>query len=559
MKKLLTALLTVPAVFMMVSCSGGGGGNDNDNMNQNMNNNYNGNGNANQNMNANYNGNMNGNTNGNMNGGTGGGGDGTGGSVSYLFYGSSLYYIDPTVTPVSPQEITADPVNDTYLVLAVDSYDTATNNYSGLHKRYMLYISNGKIYKVNARVSSTAPTPVQISNATDVCEFWDTFDEPLSPDDSYAVVERGGTDGDCSTALDNTYSLIKVSMSSSDAPIDIGTKEILGEYSGQEADLIEGFLVQEGDKVKACDENLANCIDLKSGVGYAELLGRYDINNSMYLINIDDNLYTFNGKTKQLSASPVFTGYSGDSFIFDTGAMYYTESEINFSTGSKAVRLKKLTFDSWNVETLYEYSSLNPGVDIFNLTQTDNYVIFSINNIPSGYKWVAVYKADGTSTDIDMTGLPIGNAVKNKFFYTRALNTGVNYCYWQEGASSPNCSSNPGYFAGFAIAPDGVIKTDEGNLTGHVFVVEGCSFSPGKCTGGNLKVINPSDMSTVDLGTLPSDTVGAFVFGIGRYSLGSIELPAGTETQRDIIFVDIQAPALQRITNTPDKQESVFF
>ncbi len=543
MRKLLAAALLIPASIITFSCSGGGGGgNDNDNMNTN--------GNVNGNTNTNTN------TNGNTNGG--GGGSGQTGTISYLFYTGSLYYINPTDNPQTPQELVDTPVSDYFSVIIANSYDTATNHYSGMHTKYVVYITNRKIYKANAEVSSGTPTPVQVSNINDACEFVDYFTEGLEADDSYAIVRRAGTDTNCGTG-DDTYSLVKLSMSNTDSPIGLNGKEIIESYAKQETEVIQGFLVKDGNALKACSEDLSSCSTLKSGISSVELIGEYDFENKKYLLNIDGDLYSFNGATEQLSNTPVLSGYSGEDELIDNNAMYFLENTI--SAISATSRIKKLNFSDWSVDTLYEKTSSLPLAPIQTIAQTNNYIVFGeLSESTPGTADIKVISKSGGSAQTITTGVGAGAplSVGNKIFYSYGTNTGPKYCHWTEGNSSASCTD--GYISGFSLAQSGTISLAETFPAHRILVVEGCTLTPeSECTGGTLKAIDPNNMNKTEIGNVPNDAKYMYAGGIGDYLLGIIGVSSGSETKGDIVFVDLQTPELLRITNTPAVDEQIVF
>ncbi len=563
-KRLIASLLTVPALIMMVSCSGGGGGNDNDNINANANGNMNGD------MNGNGNANANGNMNGNMNGG-GGGSGGQSQADTYLFYSGSLYYVDPT-NPSSPTKLENQDIKDYFLPLTVTGYDANTNHYQGLHKKYIVYIVNGKIYKANAELSSGTPTPQQVSNITDACEFEENFDEPLSPDDTYALVRTAGNDASCNTT-DDKYYLIKLSLSSSDAPTSLGNKMVIDAYSSQETKTVEGFLVQEGNKLYECNTTLSTCNQLKDGVSDIEVIGAYDVNDPKYLINIDGNLYTFDGASKQLSSAPVVSGF-GDpvEYIMDNNAIYVWYKQN--SSGGVTDIIEKISFNTWNKTTLYNVTRPNLSLEgrplgVQSLVLAKDYIVFGdvylddSNNPKIAIK--AISKDDDNVFDVETIN-PDENpqfiaVYDNRIFYNRLANSGFKYCYLDISSSSTssNCDGN-GYIAGETIGQNGYFTPSDFVTPEKLIIVENCSMdsSNSYCFGGDVYIANPSDMSKNQIGSLPTDIKSFFAFGIGRYLLGQGNTNI-SDPKYDIFFISVPDSSLTRITNTPSINEQVLF
>jgi len=487
-KNLLTAIL-IPSALLMFSCSGGGGG---------------GNDNANMNTNTNQNQNMNGNQN-------GGGGGSAAGTETYLFYSSSVYYVDPQ-NPTNPQQLTSEDITDSTNIFSVVGYNTTTNQYTGYHQKYLFYIAGGKVYKVNAEKSAGTPSPVQVSNITDACEFDKTFEETPMPEDSYLIVKRAGDDGNCGTT-DDTFSMIKADMSPTDTPVDLNGKEIIDAFATQEAEEIGGFIILENNTLKACDENLTSCTDLKTGVTSAEVLTRYNIDNPEYLINIDDDLYTFTGSTKQLSGSPVVQNYDGEDEIFDNNAMYFVETEISGDplNPQRVSYIKKLSLNNWNVETLYQTqgSLVSQAGLIRILKQTQNYLIFS-EQTGSGESVKVLSKSGGDATEIDSANSLVGGipvVTMDKAFYTKQTPSGLKYCYWQEGNSNVTC--NDGYISGGSLEENGIFSVTEIFPVHSILVVENCNNSSFYCTGGSLISLNPNNLNKNTVGDLPNDTAYA--------------------------------------------------
>ncbi len=524
-KTLLTAIL-IPSALLMFSCSGGGGeGNDNANQNQN-----------------------------------GGGGGGSVSTETYLFYSGSVYYVDPQ-NPNTPQQLTAEDISYFANIFSVVSYDTLTNQYTGYHQKYIFYIAGGKIYRVDTEKSVGTPSPVQVSTITDACKFNKTFEEPPAPEDSYLIVKRTGNDGNCETG-DDIFSMVKADMSPTDTPVDLNGKEILDAFATQEAEEIDGFLILENNTLKACDENLTNCIDLKTGVTTANVIRRYNIDDPKYLIKIDNDLYTFTGSTKQLSGSPVVQNYDGKNEIFDDNAMYFVETEISGDplNPQQVSYIKRLSLNNWNVETLYQTQGslvLQAG-SINILKQTQNYLVF-VEQTETGKSVKVLSKSGGNAMEIDSTSSLINDILivtMDKVFYTKRTPSGLKYCYWGEGDSNATCSD--GYVAGGSLGENGVYNVSD-LFPVSILVVEDCNNSSFACTGGSLKLLNPNNLTKTTIGNLPNDTAFAGFLGVGNYLLGMINIPVGQETQSDIAFVDIQAPNLIRLTNTTDKDETPLF
>jgi len=250
----------------------------------------------------------------------GGGTNNPGGSFAsstYLFYSGSLMAVDPA-DPTSPITIEAgsDIVTGTFgfgssvRTVQASTYDSATNTLTDSHPYALIYAkTDGRLYRVSA-LKSGSLTPVQVSSeaaADQMCKPGDPDDvfvrpDLANPENSQLIYALPGVDTNCGTP-DDEWKMVRLGMSASDAPIPARPPVwVLGDTT---TGAIAGWLVNDAGALKKCDANFTNCgpsiVFVASNANVILGLGL-----NRLLLNIDDQLFVYDGNTNSLSAS-IFT------------------------------------------------------------------------------------------------------------------------------------------------------------------------------------------------------------------------------------------------------------
>jgi len=478
-------------------------------------------------------------------GGGSGGGGGTGTTATYLAYfdpNGGVYLVDPS-NPTSPIQVSNQPVLSAESLVAVSSYNSSTRTYSDLHMYAIFWIeggtSGGPVKKLSMVKGSGTPTPRQVSNITNACDFGYSEDDYVNKV-KYMVVRTAGADGECGTGDDGRV-FIHSNMNSGDAPINMGNKEIITGISGGLSNpAITGFLVLESGSIKKCDTNLSNCSVLESGVSRAGEFGENPNNGNKYIC-ADGQLHLFDGTSLRSTGLECNLEWTWDS---DDTAIYAVDSSGN---------VRKLTFGGSSWQTIYDGGDAS---SIGGITQ--NYVI--IKTFMSGGGLKAIKKDSPSQVTIESSALDLVSiwATSNAFFYIKRDGTRIYACVWNEGASTPSCTQDA-YWAGLSFAVNGTLTTSITSLPIYKLLkVEGVSYASGQPVGGTLYAVDPANPSSkTSLETVPAN-FHLFAFGVGDHIL--LRGDDLSPVQSDVFYANLStANSLTRITNTTDKNEYPFF
>lgn len=177
---------------------------------------------------------------------------------TYLFFKNPLNAVDPS-SPTVPIEI--ESAGSTANVTAIEHatyrpaplYDMIDRHYESIVYRRT---ASGTFWKVSA-VSDNTLTPTQVSNASGVTSICQVRPEPdyADHDDAQLVYRLPGTDNTCGNA-DDTWKMIKVGMSASDAPY--SAFQPVAAVRDAETGAITGWLAINGGNLNAYDVNFTS-------------------------------------------------------------------------------------------------------------------------------------------------------------------------------------------------------------------------------------------------------------------------------------------------------------
>lgn len=470
-------------------------------------------------------------------------GEGTTQTGTYLAYSSSIYLVDPA-NPTSPITISTNKILYIEFLLSVDSFDSNTRNYTNLYRHSLYWIEdndgnpdNGGIVKMISLVkSSSQPSPKQLSNISNACEFEYSEDDAINKK-KFMVVKTAGQDNQCGTQDDEKV-LIHSGMTNTSNPINMSGKIILSGIDGGVSNPgITGFLIfdKNAGKIQKCDTNLSNCSDILTGIGIAEDFASNPNNGNTYVC-IDGSLYVFDGTSISNIGANCSSIWDREN---DDKAIYAIDNNGN------VIKLNHGT-NSW--ATIY-----NGGDATSIVGMTNNYLLVEVQtNISQELKAI---KKDGSLTVNIDTNYFYGFATTNAFFYNKSVydpNTNITTyyaCIWNEGSNQPSCTQNS-MWSGFSWAVNGEVTIFGGSFLTIYRLL--------KTEGGNLYAVDPNDPNAkVNLGQIPS---GFTLFGFG---VGDDILLTGwndNDKQSDVFFVNLSTEnSLINITNTRNKNEKAIF
>lgn len=222
-----------------------------------------------------------------------GGGGGGGGNIPapgpaqgvYLFYydfNGGLYAVDPS-NPQNPITVEQSRVlGDIFLrtpaLVLSGTWDAVAHEFKDIYVRYIIYIKDGRLYKVSALKSENL-NKYQISNESDLsnlCESHIHYDFK-DTENSRFVYRLRGLDNACDN-YDDVRKMIKIGMTAGDTPLVMPSeisvvKELINRTDGS----IIGWLTHNSStsKLNRCDADIDNCSELppNDNVQRAEHLG----------------------------------------------------------------------------------------------------------------------------------------------------------------------------------------------------------------------------------------------------------------------------------------------
>ena len=140
--------------------------------------------------------------------------------------------------------------------------DLAAGSIRNLTQRFVSYLKNSRVYRLDLRRASwpPAPAPVSALQTNDLCRFEaHVIQDRRSAERSVLVFEGVGPDRQCNTADDRLVA-VRLDMSASDPPFTIEGQFLAALRAGDGA--VTGFVVRSGNRVQTVDQNFENPVEL---------------------------------------------------------------------------------------------------------------------------------------------------------------------------------------------------------------------------------------------------------------------------------------------------------
>ena len=361
-------------------------------------------------------------------GGTGGGGTGTGGSAGscgtaaasaaipsgvYLAgeAGNSVPIIVPNGGQTNRANLVAfDPQNlnlqtvlanaGTYsneLGIEYGTYNSATQSLGQPYIGQMVFVQNGKFFKVDLRKGGAGLTPVQVSNETSADNLCSVrpyrLVDYVNPDNTTLLYSQPGPNGTCDNTAgsDDVWKIIKLGMSATTAPL-AAKPLVVGLHNTSGAAV--GWLAINGTSLTRYDDSFANPSPLTSitaGTDVFELtLHAGGVEKAM--VDINNTLQIYDCATT-VSPQPItsFNGVAIHGTATDESALYVAQTD---ATGSN---IRRFGYDgSVPAAPLTNDPALPNLVGITTSANRVVYVVVS-NPSPSRVQLKSVLKAGSNS------------------------------------------------------------------------------------------------------------------------------------------------------------------
>ncbi|MCF6323399.1 MAG: hypothetical protein L3J89_03595 [Gammaproteobacteria bacterium] len=498
---------------------------------------------------------------------------------SYLFYQGSLKAVD-SESPLSPIVVEAgeDIINGSIRVVEMADYNAVTQTSRNEHSHALIYAKrDGRLYKVNA-LKDRSLTPVQISSedvANQICI-------PLSqryaitdfnnPDNSQYLYALPGVDATCDTA-DDLLKMVRLGMSSNDDPMT--AKKALRPLMDLNSGAINGWLVNDAGALKTCDANFRNCGSTIADVATDAKFWLDSRRHEWLLLGMDDQFFIYDTLTQTLSP-PRFTVAAGSAL---SGLPMADENMVYFAYNN----------------TIYQFPADGSADASVLLAETVAITLIDVATNKLLYRQGDSIKAIEKTGGTAMTLVAGDN---NLFVHTE--DDLVYYSYflllWQPDPGSGNGSVLINQFnkagivtvggdvlferdnAQWVFQPGGlrpVWLADEfnhfyGEPSTMILASSGSHASGYSLPGATLQAFNTSTAEAgAMLGVLPDDDGITFLFckqgtdGMlcsTSHQMTTEEPSSVTLYEGDVYFLKTdESDSFLRVTNTPEKTESVVF
>jgi hypothetical protein len=491
----------------------------------------------------------------------------SGAGRSYLFYTGSLHAV-ATSNPADDRLIESDPLVDARTIYH-GNYSPTTGIIRGMHAETIVYVKNGRLFKVGARKDrGTGLVPVQLSSESDpgMCAIEETASDFSDHRKSQIIYSLPGPDGLCRypNKSDNIFRMVTLGMTANDPPLPVKADLRLFPLPLHDASTgrIIRWITQDGDNniqtgFTQYDATFNNPFSILSG-GTDSSLNYVSVIQSIAILTLDGAMRSYNWRTHSLSPVRHVVHSSNDlgGMVGDGSYVYFTERD-----GNKGIWRMPLDGSGQAVQLVSEANARDGLIREPSLTKT--HVIYTVVQ-EAEEQLKAVPRKGGTAKTL--LSRPLGSG------YPALLGSGigrgnvVRYWYWNWNNLVPVVG---------LMTDDGIIMkelpstdliwsygSDSGLLGEFVklgdhssdqllLIAEGVQAN-GIFAGATVKVLDALKGTTLrTLGTVPQDIKSfhdGFDFGNAVLVGGSTLNPGNA----DIFYFDLsKSNSMRRLTNTP--------
>ena len=452
------------------------------------------------------------------------------GSVSgvgrFLFFaqqGGPVLAVSSTSPAATP--ITVTPAAADAALVYSGTWDATAKKFANLQGAYLVYASNGKLWRVNAATSSGSPgsgtnPSVQISSeagASTVCHTL-VIDISPTPNTARVAYELPGSDGQCSTGADNVIKIVSVSDSNVTPPSVLPTGLILSNEDRAVYNLATGTAthIYVTDAANSATAKIVNVstkavTTIQANVPGLTILAQ-DTSDRVFVRNASNApthvLYVYTISTNSLV--PLVTG-SVSGVLFDGGLVSSDGTNLYISDGGKLFRVPLTATIPGDVGQMMSLSGVITGV----LPSTNRVYVAQVDAGGSGL--VSVAKTGGAprvevAPALSSFVLPVSFSKNGLVYYTRLttappspgsfvpLIASATAVILREDGGVVSSQSNAWFSQGifeptFGLRSESVVPSSVFLLTSP-----GMSFS-----GGILSAIDAATgTQSVTMGTIPS-------------------------------------------------------
>ena len=297
------------------------------------------------------------------------------------FSSGHLVVVDPA-TPTTPVAVEAAGWWQRVAQIEEGVIDSASGTVDGLGVRFLIYLKDGRVHRLDLRRGSWPPVSIETSSltTTQMCSAYpNTIPDRRSAQRSVLLFTIAGPDQVCSTSDDRQVA-VRLDMTSADAPVAV-TGEVLDALRGTDG-AIAGFLVRDGNQIQRVDASLANPVELftVSPTGF-ELLHALDLTqvlqgNMVFRDGAAIRAYNITAGGVPVTLMTLDADdYVGSAHAADTSAVYLALSKRQFDAGQLIRVTASLTADVLATE----------GIGIIEVLVSPTRVIYLAGS--PGYPW----------------------------------------------------------------------------------------------------------------------------------------------------------------------------
>ena len=451
--------------------------------------------------------------------------------------GGSVVLVDPAHPATAVFEVT-NPSGLHHVVLT-DATFVSPTTIADRHDRWLVFRSGNALFRVSL-LKSDIPLPVQLSsesNADQMCRVvsavW------TSSHGDRIVYELSGADGNCDTAEDNDYRMVRLDMGPTDPPVP--AKLVVTPIDTLETFL--GWLAIDGKELKRYDPDFAEVQTVTGFSTRAVAVTSGDVYGTAVLLRVDDSLRAYHLASGALSAS---LHTFGNEFFFslqDATSTYVFDVADAAQVGGTSRILRVPSDGSAAATPLITETGV---VVLANLTA--NRIAYQLAT-GSGSSIKTVPKAGGSTTLLDQAAggdtLVLWQARDLSVYYNKSAVSGAARAVTVNEDGSSRVEAANALWVGFtrAITCD-IATTDLCSIPDKLLRAEGPGLTTISLGGAALNSYAAGTNEFVaTLGTLPQGALLVFALSlVGDKGLASVTVLNGFTAATSPYYFDAATP-----------------
>ncbi len=500
---------------------------------------------------------------------------------SYLLYktGTGQYFVVDPENP-SPVQVEENIEENSLQLIAGGEFDN--DKLKNIQNRYMVYVKNGKVYKIDLDINSDlAPERVSSEDDADVICESKSFTDFLLNEKSAYLYKVADNLSECNDDYDWYY--VHLAMSPDDKPVKIGEKDIIMPLYDRDSGTIVGWLIRDGSKLRYCDEEFDDCDKVKflednldkDYLPYIKYLGSFTyveegedgglFNKELFAVK--DRLYLFIYNINRTDQSVFFEIPSYD-FEYDYENIIHHQdgNTIYFTDGGRIIKIdiKEIEGDKI-IKVIADLGNTR----IKDFVITDNRIVFvaTIDNPDLGNMDV-VYSVKKDGNDLKVLVPLTGDRVRNIDLIT-ATSDRVFYNVHERILLNNEERTVAGYIKDddirsirefeYAYWGGGVYGVDVDAFSQprlyRILKIEQCIHGDDCANNGAIFSFYAEDYNDeIAIGVVPLDIKDhEILYGFGKSQLGT---GFNQDLKGDVFYLDVlMEDSLNRLTDSPTEDE----